>query len=52
MGDRTHEPTQERWARLRYAVIASLLASPPEPGALGAAVEMLSRQRYRHPTEP
>jgi len=33
-------------------VVAPLLASPPELGALGATLEMLSKQRYRHPTEP
>ena len=52
MGGRTHETTQERWARLRHAVVAPLLASPPEPGLLGATLEVLARQRYRHPMEP
>ena len=52
MGGKTHETTQEKWARLRHAVVAPLLVSPPEPGAMGAMLEMLSKQRYRHPTEP
>lgn len=47
----THDPTQERWARLRLAVIAPLLASPPELGQLGAALDELAKKLYRHPTK-
>lgn len=50
MSTRTHDPTWEKWARLRFAVIAALLASPPEEGKLGEALEELSKKLFRHPT--
>jgi transposase InsO family protein len=39
----------ERWARLRFAVIGPLLAAPPEPGALRAAIAALAARTWRHP---
>ena len=30
----TPPPARDQWARLRFAVIGPLLASPPEPGKL------------------
>ena len=38
------------WARLRFAIIGSLLAAPPVPGDLGPALARLAAQRWRHPT--
>jgi len=40
------------WARLRFSVIGGLLASPPERGELGAALEGLAARSYRHPLRP
>jgi transposase InsO family protein len=41
----------ECWARLRFAVVGSLLASPPAPGELRAAFEQLASKHWRHPTK-
>jgi hypothetical protein len=41
--------TAERWARLRFAIIGPLLAAPPAPGELHAALEQLAAKSYRHP---
>ncbi len=38
------------WARLRFAVIGALLASPPPAGRLRAALERLARRDWEHPT--
>ncbi|MCL4698445.1 MAG: DDE-type integrase/transposase/recombinase [Burkholderiaceae bacterium] len=40
---------RDRWARLRFAIVGPLLAAPPEPGALQAALQRLAAQRWRHP---
>lgn len=40
----------ERWARLRFAVVGSLLAAPPKKGALQEALEMLAGRSWKHPT--
>jgi transposase InsO family protein len=42
-------PTRVRWARLRFQIIGSLLASPPESGELGAKLDELAAQTYVHP---
>ena len=39
-----------RWAQLRFSIIGSLLASPPEQGELGAKLEALAAKIYQHPT--
>lgn len=39
----------DRWARLRFSIVGSLLASPPARGELGPAMESLSRRRWIHP---
>ena len=39
----------DRWAQLRHAVIGSLLASPPERGALRARLAALAAQPWTHP---
>ena len=43
-------PMRLRWARLRFAIIGPLLASPPAKGELGASIDTLARQSWRHPT--
>jgi putative transposase len=45
-GSRVHE----RWARLRFAVVGPLLASPPAKGTLRATLEQLAAREWRHPT--
>ena len=42
-------PQRDRWARLRFAIIGPLLAAPPAPGQLHAALAALSAKTYRHP---
>lgn len=37
------------WAHLRFAVVGQLLASPPAPGTLEAALRALSEKLWRHP---
>lgn len=39
----------DRWARLRFSIVGSLLASPPARGELGPAMETLSRRMWLHP---
>lgn len=50
MGKDRDEGVRARWARLKFSVIGPLLASPPEHGELGAALEQLAAKGYRHPT--
>ena len=40
----------ERWARLRFAVVGPLLASPPPRGRLRAELERLSQRHWEHPS--
>ncbi len=40
----------ERWARLRFAIVGPLLASPPERGALQSALRELSQRKWMHPS--
>lgn len=42
-------PQRDRWARLRFAIIGPLLAAPPAPGQLQAALRGLAAKRWRHP---
>jgi transposase InsO family protein len=39
----------DRWARLRFAIIGSLLAAPPRRGQRDAALRALAAQTWRHP---
>lgn len=39
----------ERWAVLRFTIVAPLLAAPPPPGALQEALRAESLRRWRHP---
>lgn len=41
---------RDRWARLRFSIIGPLLAAPPAPGELRAALIALSAKTWRHPT--
>ena len=40
---------RDQWARLRFAVIGTLLASPPEPGKLLDALKLLAGRDWQHP---
>lgn len=46
----TPPPARDQWARLRFAVIGPLLASPPEPGQLQQALKLLAGRDWQHPT--
>ena len=40
---------RDGWARLRFAVVGPLLASPPPKGRLRAELERLSLRDWEHP---
>lgn len=40
---------RDRWARLRFSIIGYLLAAPPVPGELHAALVQLAAKTWRHP---
>jgi len=42
-------PERDRWARLRFAIVGPLLAAPPGPGDLQAALSALAARTWRHP---
>lgn len=50
MSESESTPTSVRWARLRHAIIASLLASPPEHGELRARLTELAQRKWKHPS--
>ena len=50
MTERRSSRVHERWAQLRFSVIGQLLASPPEKGALAAALAELAARTWSHPT--
>jgi putative transposase len=41
---------RDRWARLRFSIIGPLLAAPPGPGELRAALTTLAAKTWRHPS--
>jgi putative transposase len=45
----TDPPGRDRWARLRFAIVGPLLAAPPAPGQLKAALWALAVKGWRHP---
>jgi transposase InsO family protein len=45
----TDPPERDRWARLRFSIIGPLLAAPPAPRELGAALLALAAKTWRHP---
>jgi len=49
MSELERHSVRERWARLRFAVVAPLLAAPPEPGELQGALAELAAKSWRHP---
>lgn len=49
MSDESGHPRAQQWARLRFAVVGPLLASPPAPGELRAEIERLAQRRWQHP---
>jgi len=42
-------PARDQWARLRFAIIGGLLASPAPEGELQSALESLAARTWRHP---
>ena len=42
-------PLRDRWARLRFSIIGPLLAAPPLPQQLHAALTELSAKTWRDP---
>jgi putative transposase len=50
MGGKDDTPVRVRWARLRFEIIGTLLASPPEGGELKRRLEELAARAWRHPT--
>lgn len=45
-----HDPLdRDRWARLRFSIIGPLLAAPPAPRELSAALAALAAKAWRHP---
>ena len=49
MGNSNGCGDRDRWARLRFAVVGPLLASPPPARRLRAELERLSQQDWEHP---
>jgi len=45
------EQDQDRWARLRFAVVGPLLAAPPAQGELQHALRELSDRLWSHPND-
>lgn len=50
MSQRRDPQDRDRWARLRFSIVGPLLAAPPAPGELHAALATLSAKTWRHPT--
>lgn len=50
MDDNRSAPVRARWARLRFSIIGSLLASPPEQGQLQERIAELAARHWEHPT--
>ncbi len=40
---------QDRWARLRFSIVGSLLAAPPDSGQLQIELAILAKKSWRHP---
>jgi putative transposase len=49
MDDGKDAPVRARWARLRFAIIGSLLASPPAKGELQSRIRVLADKLWEHP---
>ena len=46
---KNRDPVAGRWARLRFAIVGPLLASPPPRGALRREIARLAQRRWTHP---
>ena len=46
----TDTPRRDRWGRLRFSIVGPLLAAPPAPNELFAALQGLAAKTWRHPT--
>lgn len=49
MNPQDPDNSNQRWARLRFAIVGPLLAAPPEAGELRRQLDHLCTQRWRHP---
>lgn len=49
MNTPTDPNKRDRWARLRFSIIGPLLAAPPAPKELYAALQALAAKSWRHP---
>ncbi len=49
MGKNDDQSHQDRWARLRFAIVGPMLAAPPATGELRPALKALSTKVWRHP---
>lgn len=49
MSDDERDRSRDGWARLRFAVVGPLLASPPRRGDLGEEIASLAEKSWRHP---
>ncbi len=49
MNELTDSVKRDRWARLRFSIIGPLLAAPPGPKALQAALQLLAAKTWREP---
>ena len=50
MSDNDPGTPAQRWARLRFAIVGPLLASPPKRGTLYGELESLAKRTWTHPT--
>ena len=50
MGSNNGKGDRDGWARLRFAVVGPLLASPPPKGRLRAELERLAERSWEHPS--
>ncbi|MCD4770410.1 MAG: DDE-type integrase/transposase/recombinase [Bacteroidales bacterium] len=50
MNDNKSRIVMDPWAKLRFSVIAGLLASPPEYGKLKDCFKLLASQTWKHPS--
>ncbi len=50
MKDNDQGMPAQRWARLRFAIVGPLLASPPKRGTLYGEFEALAKRSWTHPT--
>ena len=49
MTDQPKEPTHDKWARFRFAVVGRLLAAPPDQGELAEKLAELSAKEWLDP---